>query len=195
METEIEIETNEEKLFLELPKKKYQVIYADPPWKYEFPPMGMTKKSIEYHYPTMTTEEIKDLNIPSDDNAVLFLWATSPKLSETFEVIKEWGFTYKTCMIWDKKSIGMGYWCRNQHELLLIATKGHISPPIPELRVSSVYQERKTKHSKKPNFFRYYIDKCFPNYKKIELFARDRFEGWDAWGNELSDTVQKHLRM
>ena len=81
---------------------KYQVIYADPPWRYENPQMGITKKSIEYQYPTMSLEEIKNMKIPSDDDCVLFLWAKAPNLREAFEVIEAWGFNYRTCMIWDK---------------------------------------------------------------------------------------------
>ena len=87
--------------------KKYQIIYADPPWRYDFSKDNADK--IENHYPTMALQEICELDIPSDDNSVLYLWATAPKLLEALAVMKAWGFKYKTQMIWDKELIGMGY--------------------------------------------------------------------------------------
>ena len=95
--------------------KKYQVIYTDPAWKYDFAETDSRK--IENQYPTMELEEIKNLPINeiADTNCVLYLWATAPKLIEALEVIKAWGFEYKTHAIWDKGVIGMGYWFRGQH--------------------------------------------------------------------------------
>ena len=173
------------------PNKKYQIIYADCPWRYDFSKDNSDK--IEVHYPTMTLEEICNLKVPSEDNSVLYLWATAPKLLEALQVMKVWGFAYKTQAIWDKEWIGMGYWFRGRHELLLVGTKGKFSPP--EYRVSSVYTERRTKHSKKPTYFRELINKSFPNATKIELFARppkdllfedESYKGWDLWGNEVN---------
>ena len=168
--------------------KKYQIIYADPPWRYDFCKDNADK--VEVHYPTMTLQHICALKIPSEDNAVLYLWATAPKLLEALEVMKAWGFNYKTSAIWDKGWIGMGYWFRGQHELLLVGIKGKFSPPIPILRESSVYREKKNKHSKKPQYFRELIDKQFPDKTKLELFARQRNIGWDAWGNEVASDIE-----
>ena len=165
------------------PDKKYQIIYADPPWRYSF--SSTKNRKIENHYDTMTLNDIKTLSVPSADNAILYLWATAPKLLEAIDVIKAWGFTYKTHCIWDKGLIGMGYWWRGQHELLLVATKGSISPPEQKDRESSVYFEKRGKHSKKPEHFREFINKAFPEYSKIELFARQKTDGWDVWGNEV----------
>jgi N6-adenosine-specific RNA methylase IME4 len=165
------------------PNKKYQIIYADPPWRYDFCKDNADK--IEAHYPSMALDEIKALPIPADNNAVLYLWATAPKLLEALEVMKAWGFTYKTQAIWDKGWIGMGYWFRGQHELLLVGTKGKFSPPPSDHRESSVYRERKGRHSKKPEYFRQLISSSFPSMTKIELFARQKTEGWDAWGDEV----------
>lgn len=162
---------------------KYDIIYADPPWRYEFCKDNADK--IENHYPTLTLEEIKKLPIPCKDDSVLYLWATAPKLEEALQVMKAWGYTYKTNGIWDKESIGMGYWFRGQHELLLVGTKGKFSPPAPKERISSLHKEKKTKHSKKPNFYRDYITNIFPEKNKIELFARQHADGWDCWGNEV----------
>lgn len=167
---------------------KFQIIYADPPWRYSF--SKSKSRKIENQYETMTLNDIKNLNIPTDKNCILYLWATAPKLLEALDVMKSWGFTYKTHAIWDKQMIGMGYWWRGQHELLLVGTKGKISPPVSEHRESSVYKEKRTKHSKKPLHFKEWINKAFPTYKKLELFARDRAEGWSVWGNEIESDIK-----
>jgi len=162
--------------------KKYQVIYADPPWRYDFSLDSADK--VERHYPTMSLEEIKAVDVPTDDNAVLYLWAPAPKTPEALEVMKAWGFTYKTNAAWDKGWIGMGYWFRGQHELLHVGTKGDFSPPKPKDRVSSMITVKRTEHSRKPDSVRDIIAKSFPNTNKLELFARQRIDGWDTWGNE-----------
>lgn len=166
--------------------KKYQIIYADPPWRYTH---AVKNRQIENHYPTMALSEIKAINIPSEKNSVLFLWATTGKLPECLEVMKAWGYEYKSSMVWDKEIIGMGYWFRGRHEFLLVGTKGKFSPPPQPLRVSSVYQEKRTKHSKKPNHIRDLIHKWYPQHLKIELFARQKTEGWDVWGNEVESDI------
>lgn len=165
------------------PNKKYSVIYADPPWRYDF--SKSDNRKIENHYQTMTLEDIKNLSIPTEKNAVLFLWATAPKLLEGLEVMKSWGFEYKTQAIWDKQLIGMGYWFRGRHEILLVGTKGKFSPPSKEFRFPSVYLEKRSKHSKKPSFYRDFINDAYQDFNKIELFARQSSEGWDVWGNEV----------
>lgn len=166
----------------ELPKAYYKIIYADPPWRYDFSKDKSDR--IENHYPTMTTEDICNIDVPADENAVLYLWATAPKLIDALQVMKAWGFEYKTHCVWDKGWIGMGYWFRGQHELLLVGVKGKFSPPAPKSRLSSMYKENKSKHSRKPRYFRDVIDKQYPGIPKIELFARQAFPGWRVWGNE-----------
>jgi len=171
--------------------KKYKIIYADPPWKYNFSKDNSDK--IENHYPTMELEDIKRLEVPSDEDCVLFLWATAPKLKEALEVMKSWGFEYKTCAVWDKQWIGMGYWFRGNHELLLVGTKGQFSPPNQKELVDSVFRIKRKEHSRKPAQIRTLIAKWFPDMEKIELFARERIEGWDVWGNESPKDIQKVL--
>lgn len=169
----------------ELPEGEFDVILADPPWKYDFAPTSSTQ--IEQHYDTMETEDICNLKIPSANSSVLFLWTTSPKLEQGIQVLNAWGFEYKTCGVWDKVSKGMGYWFLGQHELLLVGTKGDFSPPTPDKRVSSVYSEKKTSHSKKPDYYYKLIEQMFPNGKYLELFARQKYnDKWTCWGNELS---------
>jgi N6-adenosine-specific RNA methylase IME4 len=137
----------------------------------------------------MTVEDICRLNVPSEDNAVLYLWATAPKLLEALVVMRAWGFNYKTQAVWDKGWVGMGYWFRGKHELLLVGTKGKFSPPIPTLRESSVYKEKKGKHSKKPQYFKDLLSRQFPDKTKLEMFAREKSEGWDVFGNEVEGSI------
>lgn len=166
--------------------KKYQIIYADPPWRYDFSKSNSRK--IENQYPTMTVREICDLEIPSEDNSVLYLWGTAPKLPEALQVMKSWGFTYKSQAVWDKETMGMGYWFRGQHEILLVGVKGKFSPP--KLKKPSVFRYKRSKHSKKPNEIRDYIALAFPDNSKVELFARNKTEGWDVFGNEVEDGIE-----
>lgn len=166
-----------------LPLNKYDVILADPPWKYEF--SETQTREIENHYPTMELEDIKTLKVPAADNAILLLWTTAPKLEESFEVLNAWGFKYRSCAVWDKERKGMGYWFRIQHELLLVGVKGNFSPPEPENRVDSVIRSPRGEHSRKPACIHEMIEGMFPNGTKIELFARNTRPGWSSWGNEV----------
>lgn len=166
----------------ELPKELFDIIYADPPWKYDF--AETENRTIENQYPTMDLEDIKKLKIPSANNSVLFLWATAPKIREALEVMKSWGFEYKSQVIWDKEIIGSGYWVRGQHEILLIGVKGKFSPPFEENRFSSVYREKRTQHSKKPEFYYKMIEIMFPYGRYLELFSRNKRDKWVMWGSE-----------
>lgn len=169
---------------VEIPEGKFNVIYADPPWKYDF--SATTNRNVENHYPTMELSEIKEMIIPATDNCTLFLWATAPKLPEALEVMSAWGFNYKTHMVWDKDIIGMGYWFRGQHELLLVGVKGIMSVLDEGSRVSSVYKERRGEHSKKPGYFYNLIESYFPNGKYLELFAREKHnDKWTVYGNQI----------
>lgn len=171
-----------------LPAGKYRLIYADPPWRYDFSVSDSRK--IENQYPTMEVGQICGLPIRSlaATDAVLFLWGTSPKLIEAFDVIEAWGFDYTTCMVWRKDKIGMGYYARQQHELLLIATCGNPTPPPAASRPPSVIDGVRAEHSRKPEVFYELIERMYPRAKKVELFCRKPRTGWDAWGNEIDNT-------
>ncbi len=164
--------------------KPCEVILADPPWRYNF--SRSPTRRIENHYPTMTLSEIKLLGerIPAAPNSVLFLWATAPKLIEALDVMAAWGFRYRTQAIWDKKIIGMGYWFRGQHELLLVGTRGKCAPPDPSMRISSVISRKRDRHSRKPEDVQRWIERAFPKARKLELFAREPRKDWAVWGNE-----------
>jgi N6-adenosine-specific RNA methylase IME4 len=169
---------------------KFTVLYGDPPWRYENPPMGGSNRSIENHYPTMTLEEICALPVSqiAHDNSVLLLWATSPKLLESLQVIESWGFTYRTSLVWVKDKIGMGYYARERHEALLVAKRGELPPPPPEARPDSVIEAPRLEHSAKPVALYEIIDLMYPSVRKIELFGRTPKERylWTAWGNQAN---------
>lgn len=169
---------------------KHVILYADPPWQYEHPPMGGSNRSIENHYPTMALEQICALPVDevAHENSVLFLWATSPKLPECLEVIRAWGFTYRTDMVWIKDKIGMGYHARERHEGLLIAKRGELPPPPPDARPDSVVEAPRLEHSAKPVIFYDIIDRMYPDVRKIELFGRvpEQRPLWSTWGNQIA---------
>lgn len=169
-----------------LPAGEYRLLYADPPWRYEH--IETESRAIENHYPTMTVDEICALKVPAADDAVLYLWATAPKVSEAMCVITAWDFDYRTCAIWDKGTIGMGYYFRQQHELLLVAARGSLPVPAPSVRVSSVIRLKRDRlHSRKPVEILELLESMYPTFTetdRIELFQREPRPGWSAWGNE-----------
>jgi N6-adenosine-specific RNA methylase IME4 len=139
------------------------------------------------HYETMTLESIMALNVPIAEDAILFLWATNPKLKEALQIMESWGFEYKTNLVWVKERFGTGYYVRGQHELLLIGRKGNITVPNEEDRPSSVLQVPAREHSHKPDEVYNLIEKMYPNNSKLELFARgQQRQGWTKWGAEVA---------
>lgn len=138
------------------------------------------------HYSTMSIEELCALPVADirADNCVLFMWTTSPKLEQAFKVIKAWGFNYKTSFVWDKVKHNFGYYNSVRHEFLLIAGHGSSTPDVKELHDSVISIERSDKHSEKPEYFRELIDKLYPTGNRVELFARNKVDGWDTWGAE-----------
>ena len=134
----------------------------------------------------MPLEEIKSLHVPAADDAVLLLWAVNCLLPEVLQVIEAWGFSDLTNLVWVKPSIGLGVWTRNRHELLLVARRGSISPPYPDLLPDSVITAARGCHSEKPACFYELIERACPHLSKLELFARTCRLGWAAWGNEAA---------
>lgn len=163
----------------------FPLLYADPPWRYEAittPDM----RRVENQYPTMTADEIAALDVPAADDAVLFLWATSPKLREGLRVMDAWGFTYRTCMVWVKDRIGMGFYARQRHELLLIGRRGDLPPPLESRRPDSVIEAPRGEHSAKPDVVYDLIERMYPGFAYCELFARRTRPGWQPWGLEAA---------
>jgi N6-adenosine-specific RNA methylase IME4 len=167
----------------------YDVILADPPWRYGF--SRSKSREIERQYPTMTVTEIAALDVASlcAPDATLALWATMPKLREAFTVMDAWGFTYKTGAAWDKVLIGMGYYVRGRHELLLFGTRGNPTCPRPENRPDSIFAEKRRRHSQKPERAYRMLELMYPDATRLELFARSTRPGWDVWGNEVPCSI------
>jgi len=178
--------------------KKYNIIYADPPWKFKVwsKNLGKNGRCPDKHYSTMTIDDIKNLSIPSAENCVLFLWVTFPMLPEGLDVISSWGFTYRTCAFtWAKSTldgskfpIGLGYWTRANPEICLLATKGRIIRVNKGVRNLVISPRRE--HSRKPDEIRKYIVDLVGDLPRIELFAREKIDGWDAWGNEVESDIE-----
>jgi N6-adenosine-specific RNA methylase IME4 len=168
------------------PTGQYEVLLIDPPWTYEIP----GRATPENHYATMTDDEIMALYIPAAENAVLFLWSTNPQLDVAIDVMRAWGFEYKTNMSWHKDKFGTGFYFRGQHELLLLGVKGKgIGVPAEADRPSSVLVAPRTEHSKKPPEVYEMIEKMYPGRTRIEMFARgEPRKGWKTWGLEATVT-------
>jgi N6-adenosine-specific RNA methylase IME4 len=172
--------------------KRFGVIYADPPWSFEVYTGKDKQRSAERYYDTMSLDDIKALpvnNLAAEDCA-LFLWAVNPELPGALDVIRSWGFEYKTVgFTWVKQNrggeglfMGLGYWTRANAESCLLATRG--SPPRMAKDVPQVVMAPLAEHSHKPEEIRRRIERLVPG-PYLELFARRAVEGWTVWGNEI----------
>ena len=171
--------------------KKYNIIYADPPWNFKVWSDKGAAKSPKYDI--MTIDDIKKLPIKdiADKNCILFIWVTYPLLKEGIETIESWNFNYKTCgFSWIKKNKkadslfwGLGYWTRANNEICLLATKG--KPKRVSRGVHQVLMDKIREHSRKPDCVRDRIVELCGDLPRIELFARQRTKGWDVYGNEV----------
>lgn len=171
------------------PSETVNLILADPPWRYDF--AETDNRQIENQYPSASVEEIcahigAKWTPTIADDCVLYLWATAPKLKEALQVMEAWGFRYVSHAVWDKQKIGMGYWWRGQHELLLTGVKGKVSPPEPDCRVSSLFSEPRGRHSEKPECVYAAIEAMFPKATKCEFYQRKPRNGWIGVGNEAA---------
>lgn len=185
--------------------KKYQIIYADPPWEYRN--MGNIQATANAHYPTMKQEDIENLPVAdlADENCILFLWATFPKLQEALDTIKAWGFEYKTVgFTWIKKNknggnfFGVGWYTKSNAEVCLIGVKG--KAPKVSNKVSSIIEAPIEGHSAKPPIVREKIVEFCGDIPRIELFTRpnpqnnlmggNTFDGWAIWGNEVKSDIE-----
>jgi N6-adenosine-specific RNA methylase IME4 len=151
---------------LALPDKRYGVIVADPPWRWEpySRETGMDRAA-DNHYVTAGTEEIAELPVATiaAPDCVLWLWAISSMLPDALYVMRRWGFEYKTAYVWTKDRIGLGYWARGKHEHLLIGTRGHVPAPAPGTQWASVIEAPVGAHSVKPDKALEMIESYFPH--------------------------------
>ena len=182
---------------MDWPKKKYSIVYADPPWSYNDKALAGNRGAI-CKYPVMEFGKLASLQVGriSERDSVLFMWATMPKLQEALWLIEKWGFTYKTnAFTWVKKYpsggnfLGMGRWTRANAELCLLGTRGKLNRV--NAGVISIVETPIGKHSEKPNEVRKRIVDLCGDLPRIELFARQQFEGWDVWGNEADGPLPK----
>jgi len=175
------------------PRGKYQILYADPPWDYKGQLQhngagGRDTGGATRHYPTVTTAEMAKWAIGeqlADDNALLFMWATNPHLDQAIDLGKSWGFSWATvAFVWDKQRVNPGFYTMSQCELCLVFKRGKIPGERGIRNARQLVIKKRTRHSAKPIEVRRRIEAMFPNAKKIELFARERAPGWQAWGLE-----------
>tara|TARA_Y100001963_G_scaffold13629_1_gene16988 strand:- start:3507 stop:4175 length:669 start_codon:yes stop_codon:yes gene_type:complete len=187
----------------ELPEATFDIIYADPPWHYngkmQFDKSSVGAEQIDlsknifisaaaFKYPTVTTEILKTLPVHTiaKDDCILFMWATNPHLAQAISLGEAWGFQYRTvAFIWDKMIHNPGQYTLSNCELCLLFKRGRIPKPRGARNVQQLVSSPRRKHSVKPDEVREKIVEMFPEQERIELFARDRFEGWATWGLEV----------
>jgi len=192
--------------------KKYQIIYADPPWQFKVWSKKGEGRSAEIYYKTQGIDYLKSINIDTiaDKDCALFMWATFPCLKDAIQLGESWGFEYKTvAFTWVKKNkksdspfVGMGYYTRANAEIVLLFTKGkpltRINKDVQQVIFEDevIYSEI-GKHSQKPHEVRERIVRLFGDLPRIELFARSRegffpdyeYEGWDVYGNQVNNSI------
>jgi len=193
-------------IYPKLPNSSYDIIYADPPWDYNGK-MQYDKSSIKtenirfeknifissavFKYPTLKLCELKTLNVKSisADDSLLFMWTTGPQLANAIELGISWGFEYKTiAFVWDKMVHNPGRYTLSQTELCLVFKRGRIPIPRGARNVRQLVQVPRGEHSEKPEDIIDGITKMFPMQRKIELFARKNYNGWDNWGLEIPNS-------
>jgi N6-adenosine-specific RNA methylase IME4 len=174
----------------------YQVIYADPPWDYagrqQHTTTTATKSALE-HYNTMELADLEKMNVESlcHDDCLLFLWTSSPHLPQAIKLMKAWGFEYKTvAFVWYKQKTNPGYYTMSECELCLVGKRGKIPTPRGTRNEKQFLSEMRRNHSQKPNEIRERIARMFPTQKRLEMFARERTEGWDVFGNQVEGSIQ-----
>jgi N6-adenosine-specific RNA methylase IME4 len=192
-------------LYPELPTKRYDIIYADPPWDYggkmQFDRSSSSAETLDirknifissasFQYPTLKTEELKKIPIQeiASDDCLLFMWATSPHLQQAIALGEAWGFEYRTVgFIWDKMIHNPGKYTLSNCELCLIFKRGKIPQPRGARNIQQLVRAARGKHSQKPLEVLKNIELMFPQQSKVELFARRKIEGWDYWGLDVME--------
>ena len=174
----------------------FSIIYADPCWDYaghsQHGKKTITKGAID-HYPTLNLEKLKTLNVKEicEKDALLFMWTSSPHLDQAIELMRAWGFEYKTIgFIWEKQKTNPGYYTLSRCEICIVGKMGKIPTPRGSRKEHQFLSEMRREHSQKPDEIRHRIERMFPTQRKIELFAREKKEGWSAWGNEIESDVE-----
>jgi len=182
--------------------KKYKIIYADPPWKLSgnvYQDNKRKNRKLSDNYSLLSLTELKNLPIQSicDDDCMLFLWIVGSMLPEALELIKDWGFSYSTIgFVWVKKTknnktcANVGYWTMGNCAVCLIAKKGKMIQYKQKCNIYQLVEAERKQHSKKPDEVRNRIVELMGDIPRIELFAREKTEGWDVWGNEVESDIE-----
>ena len=169
------------------PHGGFDVILADPPWKFASNSAARPGRNALRHYDCMTVVEIAALPVRqiAAKSALLLMWTTSPFAAGAHSVIAAWGFRYVSQVVWIKDRIGTGYWARNRHETLMIAKRGGFPCPKGGLFKDSVITEPRREHSRKPDFAHDAVERFLPiELQRIELFSRTNRPGWTHWGDQ-----------
>jgi len=190
-------------LYPKLPAKKFDIIYADPPWDYngklqfdksskDVDNIDWSRKifisSASFKYPTLKTNELMKLPVReiAKDDCLLFMWTTNPHLTQALELGQAWGFEYRTvAFIWDKMNHNPGQYTLSNCELCLVFKRGKIPRPRGARNVQQLTKAPRKKHSEKPIEVMQAIEKMFPSQERIELFARRKAKGWSVWGLDV----------
>lgn len=194
-------------LYPPLPKKKFDVIYADPPWHYngklQFDKSSKSKENLDFSrkifissavfkYPTLKIEELMRIPIQkiAKDDSLLFMWTSNPHLSQALKLAEAWGFEYKTvAFVWDKMNHNPGQYTLSNCELCLVFKHGRIPKPRGARNIKQLVRVKRGKHSEKPIEVLQGIEKMFPTQERIELFARRKNKGWSVWGLDVYNKV------
>ncbi len=177
--------------------KKYEIIYADPPWQYNssdnLAEISLLNEDDNHHYPTMPLSDLKNVDVQSftADNCLIFMWVVSPMLDDGIELLKHWGFDYATVgFVWHKQRTNPGYYTMSQVEMCIIGKKGKIPTPRGARNIKQFLSLPRGKHSQKPHEVRERIELMFPTQAKLEMFARCASDDWDVWGNEFDNDIE-----
>ena len=188
-----------------VPTKKYQIIYADPPWRYQgnecLAKTSLLNGNVDKVYNSMGIKDLMQISLDeiADSKSLLFLWVVSPMLDDGIELLKKWGFEYGTvAFVWYKHLSNPGHYTLSECELCLVGRKGGIPEPRGERNIRQFVSIKRGEHSAKPFEVKKRINKMFPTQSKLELFAREKtelfkgygFEGWDVWGNEVESDIE-----
>lgn len=173
---------------IDLPVASFDVILADPPWKFASNSAARPGRNAQRHYPCLTVGEIAALPVRrlAAKDSLLLLWVTVPFMDRAVAVMEHWGFGYASQVVWVKEKCGLGYWARNRHEILMIGRRGRFPCPRPALFPDSVVVGQQREHSRKPDAVHRIIDARLGGMRRLELFAREERTGWTCWGDEAT---------
>ncbi len=170
---------------IDLPAGPFSVILADPPWRFQSNSAARPGRNARRHYDCMALPDICAMPVAdiAARDALLLMWVTVPFAELAFDVVKAWGFRYKSQLVWPKESIGTGYWARNRHEIVYICRRGQF-PCRTALFPDSIIPGAQREHSRKPEWVHDMVDRMYMDLTKLEMFARRPREGWTVWGDQ-----------